>query len=239
VIAVAIIAAFALPSAFRARVVEVHGNATLGAAEVVAASLIVPGSPLFSNEATRIEAALAAWPPVSSAKASLVLPDRIRLDIVERKPVALAIAEAEGRNVLVAIDGTGMAYARVEGATLPELPVLSGIRFEEWKAGQRLPDFLLPTLESLATLESGDPGLLSLFSEIRVERSSFGELELILFPLHHPLPVRTKAALDPALLRSIVLILDALSTGGLAANVVELDFRTGTIVFRTKEGQPG
>jgi len=34
-------------------------------------------------------------------------------------------------------------------------------------------------------------------------------------------------------------VLDALATGRLASGGDELDFRTGTIVFRTKEGHSG
>ena len=47
------------------------------------------------------------------------------------------------------------------------------------------------------------------------------------------------ATLDTASLRSVILVLDALSKGGLDGSISEIDFRTGNIVFRTKGGHPG
>jgi cell division protein FtsQ len=229
---------FSLPSLLRVRSLEVLGATTMSSAEVAEASLVTPGSPLLAVDTGRVEAALLASPAIAEAKVSKVFPSRIRIEIVERRPVAVAIADIGGRSSLVAIDATGTAFARAEAASVADLPVLSGLRFEDWKPGTKLPDFLLPLLESLAAVEMSDPTLLALFSEIRIERSRYGELELLLFPLHNALPVRTGARLNPTLLRSIVLVLDALSTRGLAG-IDEIDFRTGTIVFRTKEGHSG
>ncbi|HUX42282.1 MAG TPA: FtsQ-type POTRA domain-containing protein [Rectinemataceae bacterium] len=228
-----------LPGALLLRKVVVAGTTSLAAADVVAASGVKPGKPLLSNDLGLVERNLEAWAPVASAKASYILPDALRLEIVERKAVALVLVEEGQTMVPVSIDSQGYAFAKASPADAVNLPLLSGIRFDAWKPGMRLPAYLLPTVGSIAALGGKDPTLLSLFSELRVERTNWGEVELVLFPLHHAIPVRTGPKLDAALLRSIVLVLDALDKGGIAPKVGELDFRSGTIVFRSKEGSPG
>jgi hypothetical protein len=230
---------FALPSLLRVRSVEVHGNISLAAADVVSFSLVTPGAALLSVDTARVEAALEAWPPVAAARATRIFPSRLRIDIVERRPVALVLAEIRGRNGLVAIDVSGIAYCEVQPASLPDVPVLSGLRFADFRPGQRLPDSLRPALASFAAIQESDPALLSLFSEIRIEESRFGEVELVLFPLHRPIPIRTGSVLKAETLRSIVLVLDALASRGMGEGIREIDFRTGTIVFRTKEAHSG
>ncbi|MEI6385124.1 MAG: FtsQ-type POTRA domain-containing protein [Spirochaetota bacterium] len=232
-----------IPPSLRLKAVEVRGNATLDPKDVVAAAALTPGCPLLSVDTDRVRTTLESWAPVEKAEVTVVFPDRIRLSILERRPVAWALTTVGGKSVTVAIDREGVAFSvsyRGSGAAGGrDLPVLSGIRFENWQAGQRLPSFLLPSLRSIVTVMEGDATLLSLFSEIRVERSQWGEVELVLFPLHHAAPVRMGATLDTASLRSVILVLDALSKGGLDGSISEIDFRTGNIVFRTKGGHPG
>jgi len=238
--AILVVAAIALlPGALVLRRVVVAGTTSLAPGDVIAASGIAPGRPLFSNDLALAVRNLEAWAPIARAKASYVLPDALRLEIVERKAVALALVEDGSTMIPVSIDSQGFAFAKARVVDAPDLPLLSGIRFDGWKPGMRLPTYLLPTVDSIASLGRADPTLLSLFSEIRVERTNWGEVELLLFPLHHAIPVRTGPKLDASLLRSIVLVLDALDKGGVAPKVGELDFRSGTIVFRSKEGSPG
>ena len=232
-------AAYYLPASFVLRRIEVSGAKSLEVKDVVAASRLVAGRPLFSSDLRLIERNLEAWAPVARARVRYALPDAIRIEIVERKAVAFALVN-EGPSMLpVEIDEAGYAFAQAGPGELPDLPVISGIRFEAWSPGMRLPDYLLPTIASIGALGRAEPALLSLISEIRVERTNWGKVELLLFPLHHAVPVRTGQRLDAELLRSIVLVLDALDKGGVAPTVGELDFRSGTIVFRSKEGRSG
>jgi len=221
------------------RRIEISGTSTLAAQDVVAASGLVVGRPLLSADLGTAERNLRSWAPVASARARYVFPETVRIEIVERRPAAFALVEDGDTTLPVAIDAEGYAFAKAGPGELPELPIISGIRFDGWKPGMRLPDYLLPSVASIADLGRTDPALLSLISEVRVERTNWGEVELLLFPLHHAIPVRTGPRLDSSLLRSIVLVLDALDKGGVAPDVGELDFRSGTIVFRSKEGRSG
>jgi len=237
--ALVLLSFLALPELLVVRAFEVKGNHRLSAEELVAIAGIKPGLPLLSVDRGAAEARLRTEPAIKSVRLSLSPPDIVRIDVVERNPVAFVLVESEGRGCTVAVDASGLAYARRPVAEFAGLPLLSGFRFADWRPGQGLPEFALPTLAALAAMEAADPALLSLFSEIRFERSAWGEVELVFYPLHFALPVRTGPRPDAPLLRSVVLVLDALATGRLASGGDELDFRTGTIVFRTKEGHSG
>ena len=97
----------------------------------------------------------------------------------------------------------------------------------------------------MGSIRASEPALLTAVSEIRVVSTGAGPatgtapVELLIYPLNQRIPVRASATLDAPTLRSIILVLDVLGTKGLAATVQEIDFRTGTVVYRNKEGQPG
>ena len=266
-VAVAIVATglfFMLPHLLRITRVEIRGAEVMSRSEVIAASLLSGNEYFFSIDSDRIHAALLASPRIAEAVVSRRFPNGIRMDIRERKGVAAIFADVEGRTSLVQFDVEGVAFAfgaapsasavsKSEAAGTKagvpaagarpvsriDLPVLSGFRFKDFRLGTRLPSSLLPLLSSLAEIGSTAPSLLAAFSEIRVVKTKFGEIELLLYPLHHHIPVRTGADLNESTLRSIILVLDVLATRVPEDAVEEIDFRTGTIVYRSKEGQSG
>jgi cell division protein FtsQ len=233
-----------VPPTLRVRRLEVRGNTMMSAAEVREAALIHETEYLFSANTTAMEKALLQCPEVSSARVERVFPDALRISIVERAPVALVLVESEGRTEPVYLDSKGVAFAfasKRTGSAKPagELPLITGFKFQDFRLGTALPREYAPILASLAQLEVSSPALLGAFSEIRVVKPSYGEPELLLYPLHYRVPVRTGPALNEATLRSIILVLDVLGSRGLSTTLAEIDFRTGTVVYRIKEGQSG
>lgn len=216
---------------------EIAGATTLERDEILSWAA-VHGTEYFATvDCERIATNLEAHPQVRKAEVSRVFPNALRLVVTDRVAVAAVLADVDGRLVPVAIDDEGVAFR-----ALPEtadVPVLSGIRFEGFRFGVRLPETLLPVLRSLQDLRQANPALLSAFSEIRLVRRTYGELELVLYPLQYRVPVRTPTVLNEALLRSIILVLDVVERQGLTPSISELDFRTGTVVYRVKEGLSG
>jgi hypothetical protein len=139
----------------------------------------------------------------------------------------------------VKIDAEGVAFAAASAAEAASLPVLSGLRFEDFRLGARLPAGLRPILASLGKIRGEEPELLSAFSEIRVVKRATGDPELILYPMGARIPVRSGSVLSAQSLRSMILVLDVLGTKGIASSVAELDFRSGTVVYRGKEDHSG
>lgn len=238
-VAAAALVAALVPSTMRITRFEVAGAASMTEEEVLAASLVRPGDPFLSVKPERVRAALESDPRVLSASVSKAMPNRLNLAIVERSAVATAIAELGGRPSAVKIDAEGVAFAAASAAEAASLPVLSGLRFEDFRLGARLPAGLRPILASLARIRGEEPGLLAAFSEIRVVKRGTGDPELILYPMASRIPVRSGSALNAQSLRSMILVLDVLGTKGIASSVAELDFRSGTVVYRGKEDHSG
>jgi len=245
-------AALFLPSLFRITRYEIVGASAMTREEVLSAALVHEREYLFSIEPARVREALEADPRVARAEATRLFPNGLRIAVTERKPVAAVLVEAAGGQRLAYLDAEGVAFAlaypdaaagsaAAGSATAypsPEgLPVLSGIRIENFRVGARLPAQLTAILAALGRIESAEPALLAAFSEIRIARSRFGETELLLYPLRQRVRVRASSSLSVQDLRSIILVLDVLRSGGLGASVSEIDFRTGTVVYRGKEGQ--
>jgi hypothetical protein len=228
-----------VPSTMRITRFDVAGASSMTEEEVLAAALVRPGEPYLSVKTARVRAALEADPRVLSAAVSKSMPNRLKLSIVERAAVATAVAELGGRAAAVKIDAEGVAFAVASATEASALPVLSGLRFEDFRLGARLPAGLRPLLSSLGKIRAEEPRLLSAFSEIRVVRRAAGDPELILYPLGWKIPVRSGSALDAQSLRSMILVLDVLGTKGIASSVAELDFRSGTVVYRGKEDHSG
>lgn len=236
-LAIAAVGAIVVPPSLLVSRYEVSGNATMTKDDVLSAALIHDKEYFFALDPARVKSALMADPRVASASVSKLFPNGLRIVVRERKAVAASLVAIEGRPSVVSIDSEGVAFAEASLDEAASVPVLSGIRFEGFRLGTRLPATLTALLASLGEIQASEPGLLAAVSEIRVVASL--PTELLVYPLRTRIPVRVGASLDAATLRSIILVLDVLGTRGIAASVQEIDFRTGTVVYRTKEGQPG
>jgi hypothetical protein len=115
------------------------------------------------------------------------------------------------------------------------LPVLSGVVVDRWAPGARMPEQLRPFFGSLGAVAAEEPALLAAISEIRVERKEAGD-ELVLFPYDYHTPVRMGPVLNVETLKAIILVLDVVRLEGLEPGAKELDFRSRTIVYRSKGG---
>jgi cell division protein FtsQ len=239
VLALVVGALFVLPPLLRITRYEVSGNASMSQGELLSAALIHDKEYFFSLDAERVKAALEAQPRIASAKVAKLFPNGLSISVVERKLVATALAEVGGRTVAVSLDAQGVAFAEASAAEASAMPVLSGLRFEGFRMGTRLPPPIAGLLASLGEVAASDSGLLSAISEIRFVSSSGSSAtsEVMIYPLNQRIPVRAGTTLDTQTLRSIILVLDVLGTKGIASSVKEIDFRTGTVVYRTKEGQ--
>jgi len=236
-------AAVLLPPALRITRYDIVGTSSLSREEVLSAALIHSDEYFFSVDTAALRSNLLAEPRIADAQVTRVFPGALRIQIRERKPVAMVLVDSDGAQRVACVDASGVAYAladpSTESAALESLPVVSGFRFEGFRPGTRLPDELEPFFASLGEVESNEPVLLAAFSEIRVVKPRFGDPELLLYPVQYRIPVRAAAVLNASTLRSIILVLDVLGSRGLSASVEEIDFRTGTVVYRSKEGQPG
>ena len=229
-----------IPEVTRVAKVSVLGMANTTEKEIVDALGLTPESSLANVNLRAMEASILANPKVAAAHVRRALPDKLVVELAERKAVACVLVTEEIGTKSIAIDADGVAFAYMDSIVdSGRLPVLSGIRFERFAPGQRLPEYLRPLLRDIAELSKETPSPLEAFSEIKIEKISDSEAELLLFPSGKTVPIRMPARLTKASLSSALLVLDILAGRQGAENVDEIDFRTGTIVYRTKEAQAG
>lgn len=231
---------FAIPEVTRVQKVTVNGRSSMSEQEIVDALQLSPEVNLVNADLPSMEKRILSNPKVSAVRIRRGFPDRLVIDLAERTPVACVLVSDASGTRPIAIDVDGVAFAAMDEITTDrKVPILSGIRFENYKPGQRLPAFLHPLLSDIAALLDDNPSVLDAFSEIKIEKVSGADAELVLYPKGKNVPVRMPLRLTKANLGSALLVLDILSGRPDADMIQELDFRSGTIVYRTKEAQPG
>ena len=232
---------FALPEVTRVAKVTVHGMSVVSENEIVDALLLSSRINLVNANTPAMEARILLNPKIAKARIRRSFPDRLVVNITERVPVACVLISEEIGTKSIAIDAQGVAFACVDQANsaFKNLPVLSGIRFEHFQPGQRLPSFLVPLLGDIAELSKLSPSPLEAFSEIKIQKITDSEAELLLYPSGRTVPIRMPSRLNQSNLGQALLVLDILSSREGGDKVEEIDFRTGTIVYKTKEAQAG
>lgn len=235
-----LVAVVALPATEITRF-EIRGSTTLGAAELRSWSGMAAKAHLYSVNVVALEAGIRAHPRVASAHVERHFPNTIVVSVSERLPLAVVYARGpSGRIEAHCIDGEGYVFAPANA--YPDslnLPVLSGLEIRDLHYGLRLDGPFTGLLASLAELHGTEPGLLSAISELRVVSRKGAPAELLVYPARYRVPVRMRPVLNAGLLKSMMLVLDVVEGQGLAPGIRELDLRTDTFVYRTKEAVSG
>ncbi len=123
--------------AFAIRTVDLRTDGRLSEAQLHAWADVKPGENLFGLDLLRVKRNLEAVPAISSAAVDRVLPDTLRVRVVERRPVAQVLvyrrrAEGDYVRLLYQMDGDGYV---MEPSPAPEqlsqgvswLPLFTGI----------------------------------------------------------------------------------------------------------------
>ena len=212
--------------------VEVTGQAQIGVEEILSIAGIRADSKWGDFDASAAEKKLRLHPLFSEATVTKKFPDRVVVSVRERVPVAIAVGEFEGRSVPVEIDKDGIIF-RIGAANAKPLPLITGINMANPVPGSSLNAQLRPLLRQLEALENENPRLLALVSEIKVAPKAYGSYDLVLFPVHTNVPVRTDRALNADALQYMMLVLDVVEDLGLG--IREIDIRAGTVSYTLEE----
>lgn len=186
-----------------------------------------------------VAAQVGEHPVIRTAMAERVFPNTVRLELIRRRPLALALVERGGRSVPVVLDETGTVFDAGGHLADQDLPVLAGVEFQGRVVGSALPARLEPLLESLYELRLSAPEIYRLLSEVRVVPQDGGRYDLLLFTEGFPVPIRTGDRFDKDTCTYALMVLDVLARQGTASDVAEVDFRSGEIVYRMKEDVRG
>lgn len=190
----------------------------------------------FSFDTAKATQSLLSVPQIESVSISKQFPNGVDILISERTAVAVSLAKVEGKLVPVFIDRQGVVF-KVGGDSLSSLPLISGLVFDQIAPGIKLPALLRNFFTSLYEIEKNNPSLLQTISELRIQQKPYGGYEFIVYPSNYMGRVKIGSELNQEVLRYMMLVLDVLASKGIQTD--EIDFRTGTISYQTKEASSG
>ncbi|HUX12892.1 MAG TPA: FtsQ-type POTRA domain-containing protein [Spirochaetia bacterium] len=191
----------------------------------------------FSLDAAQVVRRLEAWAPVKHATAVKVFPDTLRITVTGRKPVGTAMVNDGGKEFPVAFDDQGVVFASGPEVAKWDLPVFSGIKFQNFNIGVTLPPMLLDFVKEVKDLKMSAPGLYDLISEYRIVPRNDNEFDVLLYPIHHRVAIEIGPHIDRTLCMYILRVLDVMDRQGSIGKLKEIDFRTNDVVYTMdKEG---
>jgi len=207
--------------------IDITGFDEIDREEILAMAGIGSSSSYFTTDVIKTENALMRASIFESARVFKFFPNRLRIVLEGRKPVAFALASVNSKTVPVLFDSQGVIYD-IGGKNLPGFyPVISGLVIEDPVPGMRLPGSFIPFLKELEKIEMSAPELLQAVSEFRIYRKLFDGFDLILYPAHKKIKVRM-SEINEDMLRYALLMVDVLSSDTKSENRIDtLDFRSG------------
>ena len=182
-----------------------------------------------------ISAKLSKSPLFESVEVSKTFPDQVLISVKERKTAAIAIASLKSHSVALQIDKNGYVY-RVDGAVPSgNIPIISGLNFDNPRAGVRVNSKLRPLFNQIGTILENHPEYFSAISEIRISPKDYGEYDLILYPMHSKIKVLADKELNEEALQYMMIVLDVI--GRIEPDVSEVDLRYGAVSYKTAGSQ--
>jgi cell division septal protein FtsQ len=189
----------------------------------------------MSLDEKEIEAKYESSPLIRKAYVEKQFPATLKLVLYGRSALGLLMIEEEGVHKPLVFDEYGVLYRTVSASPYQNLPVLSGLKFEE-DHDSLLPESLSPLLSDLKALQSDSPLLFAQISEIEVKRIEGALYEVHLYTSAYKLPVVLSSRLTDSIMKKILLVLDSLNSSNQIKDLEYADFRADQVVLKTREG---
>lgn len=216
--------------------VESPASVALSSMEILELAGITGGESYFAIDAAEVEKRLLENNLIQSVLVEKHFPSEIRIVVEGREPFAIAFMDMDGRTVPVTLDREGVIFEIGEGVTDYELPVISGLTFQNLKLGTQLPSMFIPYLSRLSAVKESSGQLFEQISEIKFVEKSEGAFDVVIYPVNSSIRIRTSSDISDKLLQQMFTVLDVMEENGIDKQTDELDFRGGKIVYKVKEG---
>jgi cell division protein FtsQ len=228
---------FVIAPRMTVRTITIKSDSSLSKEEILAIAGIEESVYYYNLDTVQMVEDLEGLAQVREAVVEKVFPDALTITLYGRAPLAMFFfTTPEGASIPLVIDDQGVVFEIGSGVSEWDLPVITGVKFQQLRVGMKLPERVRPILQDLRTLQNQEPDLFRLISELRLISKSTGVLEILLYPIQYPVRLRLSAGLDPAAMRNALIILDLLAGQEVLRRVRELDMRTGEVVYRMEEG---
>lgn len=217
--------------------INISGCSDLSSIEVKKLADLTNNTKWLSINSSEVSKRLVSYPGIASATVEKKFPDKVLINIVERKAVALAFTEVAGKTVPMEIDGYGVVFRIGSPIIQSNLPIITGLTFKNPSEGMQVNEKLSPLFLQLDILQKKHPLLLNEISEIKIQPKKYGGYDLVLYPLKSRVSVITNKFLTEESLQYMILILDVLKDVNLEKNIVGIDFRGGNAVYIKREAK--
>jgi len=190
----------------------------------------------FSINTAQIKNKLLQHSIIKTAEVKKIFPASLYIKVTERVPLGMALVNSGGKTIPVVFDEEGVIFEIGKSVSDYKIPVISGLKFTEIRLGLKLPEELIFYLSELKKLKETTPALFEQISELKFVNKNNSSYEVLLYPLNTKVRVRTENTINDNLIKQIFVVLDIIEKNGLESEMNELDFRSGQVVFKVKEG---
>ena len=216
--------------------VEAPASVALSSLEILELAGITSGESYFAIDTAEVERRLLENNLIQSVTVKKYFPSEIKIIVEGREPFALAFIDMDGSTVPVTLDSEGVIFEIGEGITDYELPIISGLTFQNLKLGTQLPSMFIPYLSRLSAVKHSSEALFEQISEIKFVEKAEGAFEVVIYPANSNIRIRTSSDINDRMIQQMFTVLDVMEENGIDKQTDELDFRGGKIVYRVKEG---
>ncbi|MDR1894740.1 MAG: FtsQ-type POTRA domain-containing protein [Spirochaetales bacterium] len=176
-------------------------------------------------------------PGVAQARIIKHFPDTLEILLHCRRPLGVALEGRQEGLIPLVFDDEGVVFKASweDLGDYSNLPVISGVRFPDPRAGVKLPGDLIFFLKDLSQLKSGSPVLFDLISELKFIRKEGADFEVLVFLNNFRTRARIGSRISENLMKNMLMALDMAERENMSPLLEELDFRSSKIVFKMKE----
>ncbi len=224
-----------LPSISNVRIMLNLNASSLTEREIIGMISLNKDTKWISVDASKIEKRLMTFPIIERATVNKRFPDKLFVEVIERKPVAVSFANIEGNVVPLEIDKEGVVFRIGWNEKVSLLTIVSGLNFQNPNVGMKINYKLLSLFSRLDAISKTNPILLSGISEIKIREKKFGDYDLVMYPIHTRVKVFTPKDFTDKTLSRMMLILDVVSNEKVAKELEYIDIRGANIVYKWKE----
>lgn len=214
--------------------VTVNGQKNYTAEEIAIKLLPMDSSNWLNFDVEGAVSILSSEPGLEKVVVEKKFPDKIYVDVVERKPVAVTFVEDEGRSVPMQIDKNGVLFPIRDNEILDSniVPIISGLPVEHMAGGMRISNKYKPLIDQISKIRDLEKNYFAGISEICVIPKEIGTYELALIPAQSKIKVLTDRSLNEDSLKYMMVVLDVVNL--LDTDVSEIDLRYGSVSCKTK-----
>lgn len=190
-------------------------------------------SPWIKFNASEATSKLLSQSSIENVTITKTFPDKINIQISERKAVAKTLMNVDGCSVPVQIDKNGVLFSNGTSKIADSsIPLISGLPVENLTEGMRLPSKYRVLMEEISDIKSLPQKYFAALSEIQVVSKEYGNYELVLYPVKTHVKVLTDRSLTEDALKYMMVVLDVVNS--IEPNVAEVDLRYGSVSYVTR-----